>query len=327
MRRTLHRRLLYPVYDSKDQLSTTTSDDAAHLVYTGGFGQTDVWHTLGGALEALEEQVDRLPAQLDPRRTPLVLFRLLLSSSARAEMVRADATEAQWRLHLQQLTSMQYHQKLTVMRAESKLCAHAADVLLDAFDLDLKVSQTHAKTVTFPGPGAVLVTMMDRMQRERAASAQAKAKLDQDPLSSTAIASHNGCSAENVGTHTLMSKDATSKEPMRPEAVALAKHASAGIAKSFLQRVAQAGPTDQGVDWDSQVRFYIRGVVAGGWESEVLAALKAGGDRYTQPDVASLRDQPQFPLLGPGSNPSKLAAHRAGTARAQLEAYYRAMES
>ena len=148
-------------------------------------------------------------------------------------MVRADATEAQWRLHLQQLTSMQYHQKLTVMRAESKLCAHAADVLLDAFDLDLKVSQTHAKTVTFPSPGAVLVTMMDKMQRERAASAQAKAKLDQNPGSSTAIASHNGCSAENVGTHTLMSKDATSKEPMRPEAVALAKHASAGVARTL----------------------------------------------------------------------------------------------
>ncbi len=70
MRRVLDRRLRYPAYEADDALSTRTSDDATGLVYTGGFGQTDVWHTLGGALEALEEQIGEAAAGRSTRGRP-----------------------------------------------------------------------------------------------------------------------------------------------------------------------------------------------------------------------------------------------------------------
>jgi hypothetical protein len=327
LRRVLERRLSYPVYDSKDQLSSTTSEDATDIVYTGGFGQTDVWHTLGGALEGLEDQVSHLPDEFDPRKTPLVLFKLLLSSKAREEMVQNNSVEAQRALHFEQLSSGEYHGRIKKARERHMLCAHAEAALLQAFDLDMGVSKKHTgRFAPFPGPGAVLVNMMDMLQKERAASATAKAKLDADPNSIGNPASDNTCSGENIGTHTLMSKDTAAKEPLRPEAVAMAKHASAGIALRFLSRVSQPAPTEYGVDWDNELRFFVRGPVPGGWETELISAVQAPG-KFTQPDPPSLHDQPRFPLLGPGLNPAKLAIRRAGGARVELEGYYQAMEN
>ncbi len=259
------------------------------------------------------------------------MFRLMLDQSARAKMVTEDSVDAQRKLHLKQLLAGDYHRKVEELRRGRKLCEHAEASLRAALDLDARVSRKHDGTfVTFPGPGAVLVTMLDTMERERLASAAARTRLDHDPGSVANDASANGCSAENVGTHTLMSKDATSKEPLRPEAVALAKHASAGVALRFLQRVTNPGPVAQqlasGVNWDAELQYYVRGVVPGGWESELLSAMKLTRS-FTQPDVASLRDQPHVPLLGPASEPEKLVALRAGGAADNMERYYRNLES
>ena len=327
LRRILSRRLRYPVYEENDKLSTTQSQDATDFVYTGGFGQTDVWHTLGGALEALEEQIARLPAAYDPRRTELVLFRLLLDRAAREAMDQGNTEDAQRKLHLEQLRKGLYENKIEELRAGRKLCPHAEAALLQAFALDKEISEKHAGFfIDLPGPGGVLILMMDALQRERSASAQARAGLDADGMSVVNLATDNGASAENIGTHTLMSKDATSKEPLRPEAVALAKHASATVARRLLTRVARPGPTNEGVDWDAELRYFVRGPLRGGWESEILAALQ-GARRFDQPDVTSVRDQPQFPLLVPTRNPQRLAARRVGGATARLEGYYRGMES
>jgi hypothetical protein len=113
--RLLNRRLRYPVYEASGKLSTTGSVDATDLICTGGFGQTDVWHTLGGALEALEDQLDhvqRVAPEYDPRNTSLVLFKMLLSRSARAEMVNKKTLETQRSLHLKQLLNGEYHIKI-----------------------------------------------------------------------------------------------------------------------------------------------------------------------------------------------------------------------
>jgi hypothetical protein len=273
----------------------------------------------------------RLPLALlapnyDPRNTPLVLFRMLLSQSARAEMVASKTLEAQRGLHLKQLLNGEYHAKIKDLGKTYPVCEHAIKALLDAFDLDLRISKKYDGLATFPGPGAVLITMMDTMEAERVASAAAKAGLDAKDASVDGLTTDNGCSAENIGTHTLMSKDATSKEPLRAEAVALAKHASASIAVRFLSAVTQpAPPAGEGVDWDAQLQFFVRGVVPGGWETELLDAV--GQPAFRQPDVNHLRDQPQGALLGPHRDANRLAARRAATTTAQLEAYYRSLES
>jgi hypothetical protein len=255
-----------------------------------------------------------------------VLFKMLLSQSARAEMVAKKTLDAQRELHLKQLRGGEYHAKIKALGERYPVCEHTIGALLAAFDLDLSVSKKYDKMVTFPGPGAVLITMMDTMEAERGASAAAKTKLDADPASVEILTTDNGCSAENIGTHTLMSKDATSKEPLRAEAVALAKHASASIAVQFLSSVTQPVPAaSEGVDWDAELQFFVRGVVPGGWETELLTAVSQPA--FRQPDVGLLRDQPQPALLGPHRDVNRLAARRVATTTAQLEAYYRSLES
>jgi hypothetical protein len=331
LRRLLNRRLRFPVYQAQGKLSTTQSEDATAFIYTGGFGQTDVWHTLGGALEALEDQLKLLPAKFakyDPRNTSLVLFKMLLSQSARAEMVASKTLDAQRELHLKQLRAGEYHEKIKQIAKDYPVCEHTVKALLDAFDLDLAVSKKYdGRIATFPGPGAVLITMMDTMETEREASAAAKAKLDNNAASADGLAADNGCSAENIGTHTLMSKDATSKEPLRAAAVALAKHASASIAVRFLSSVTQpAAAANAGLDWDAELRSFIRGVTPGGWETDLLAAVSQ--PNFRQPDVGSLPHQPaQAASLGPANDPNRLAARRGLTTTHDLETYYKSLES
>jgi hypothetical protein len=331
LRRRLHRRLRYPIYDSQTALSRTSSEDGARMVFTGGFGPTDVWHTLGGALEAIESKLALLPARLDPRTTPLVLIRLLLSQKARRDMVSRNNSTEMWNRHRDQLRAGDYATAIAGWQSSGLLCPHAAAELGRAIAHDLMFTNRHAgKIFDFPGPGSVLILMLDEMQRERDAAATAAQKLDAKAMSIYDQASSNGCSTENVGTHSLMSKDSKDKEPMRPEAMAFAKHVSASIARLLLERVHSATPVTEGLDWDALLRFYVRGVpnhpTSGPWESELLQRMRAGG-AFHQPRVRELNQQPGFGMLGPSRDPLKLALRRAGQTKSALETYYRRFES
>lgn len=330
-RRRFHRRIRYPVYDTQTALSPTTSDDGTALIFTGGFGPTDVWHTLGGALEAIETKIALLPPRLDPRTTPLVLIRLLLSQTARRDMVTRNSSDALWHQHRTQLQAGDYRTAVASWVSSGLLCPHAGAELDRAFAHDLTVSNRHSGwRFDFPGPGSVLVLMLDEMQRERDAAHGAETRLDTSSTSMYDLASTNGCSFEAVGTHSLMSKDSRDKEPMRPEAVAFAKHASASIAKLLLDRVYSTTPITEGLDWDTLLRFYVRGApttpTSGPWESELLQGVHAGGT-FSQPHVTGVSQQPSYGLLGPTRDPAKLAARRSGHTKDDLEAYYRTFES
>ena len=330
LRRHLFRRIRYPVYDTQTQLSATASDDGTALVFTGGFGPTDVFHTLGGALEAIESKIALLPASHDPRRTSVVMFRLMLSADARRDMVTANSSEAMWKRHREQLRNGDITREIASWETRGLLCPHAAAELRAAFAHDLRVTNAQAGTIfDFPGPAGVLILMLEQMQAERDRADLAKVRLDGIATSPYDVGTANGCSSENVGTHSLMSKDSTDKEPMRPHAVALAKHASASVALLFLTRVTGPALITEGLDWDTLLRFFVRGApngpTNGPWESELFQRLRAGG--FSQPAVTAVSQQPNFGLLGPSAGAAKLAARRTGTTKADLEAFYRRFES
>lgn len=330
LRRRLFRRLRYPVHDTGSRLSTTTSNDGTTLVFTGGFGPDDVFHTLGGALEAIEAKINLLPASHDPRRTNVVLFRLMLSADARRDMVTSGNEEALWHRHREQLANGDITREIASWESRGLVCPHAADELRAAFAHDQRVTQAQAGVIfDFPGPASVLILMLAQMQAERDRADAARTRLDASSTSPYDLASTNGCTSENVGTHSLMSKDSKDKEPMRPLAVAFAKHASASIARLLLTRVTGPALVTEGLDWDTLLRFYVRGVprspTSGPWESELFQLLRSG--TFSQPAVTAVTQQPRFGLLGPSADPAKLAARRSGTTRADLEAFYRRFES
>lgn len=328
LRRLLHRRLRYPIWTSNTALSTTGSEAATELVYTGGFGDTDINHTLGGALEAIESKIALLPTALDPRRSQLVLIRMLLSATERRQVVTSNSIDAVRNQHLAQLRAGDYLTEVTTWEHNHLVCPHAAAQLRAAFTDDRTISERHSGNfVTFPGPGAILLTMLERMQRERDTSAAARTRLDGRATSMYETASANGASAENIGTHSLMSKDTVRSEPMRIPAVTFAKHAAASVVTTLLRRVYVPTPLTEGIDWDSVLRFYLRPVapaISGPWENELLEAVRRG---TAQPRIDAVHQQPAFALLGPSRDPTKLAARRRGTTRATLETYYRGFET
>ncbi len=328
LRRILHRRLRYPVWTSNTALSPTASEDGTDLVFTGGFGDADVSHTLGGALEAIERKVATLPSALDPRTTHLVLIRLLLSATDRQAMISAGNLDALRATHLAQLRAGDYPTEIARWQSRGLLCSHAADRLRAAFAGDLTISNRHSgHFVTFPGPGAVLITMLEQVQTERDASAAAKARLDGRSASMYEVGSTNGATGENVGTHSLMSKDTNRSDPMRAEAVGFAKHAAASTVTTLLRRVYSSAPLNEGLDWDTLLRFFLRAVApstSGPWENELLDGVRRGA---TQPRVDAVSQQPNFSRLGPALDAVKLTARRAGTTKDILEAYYRGFET
>jgi len=329
LRRIMFRRLRYPVYTSKG-LSVEDSQDGSDILFTGGFGQAEVWHTLGGALEAIEDSIDRHADRLgehDPRKSNLILIRMLFSADARRELVHADDKSlAKTRdEHATQLTEGRYPPAIERLRHQHLLSEHAAVRLTEAFALD---RQREEQYKYLPGPGGVLLSMLRLMQSERDDSARQTRSLDATAQSITIERSANDASAENVGTHSLLSKDSPDKDPFRAEAVALASYASAGVATALLRRIESTAPITQGVNWDAVLHFYLRFPKhpSWNWEEELVAILRRDGSRFKQPDVGTLKDQAKFPLLGPKNDPQRLFQRRTGVQRAALEASYRYLE-
>lgn len=337
LRRALQRRLRFAVFD-RGVLSKKTSADGIPLLFTGAFGPTDISHTLGGALEALEEKLDQVqqwpppsgpggPLGQDPRKSRLVLIRLLFSQEARRAMVAGDQVAAMRTQHATQLINGAYPPEIQAQRDQGRLCQHAAEAFRVAFEFDLEIQQKYGQ---LPGPGGALITLLGRVQAERDRSAAKARDLDQDVKTIMDPASDNGASAENVGTHSLMSKDSTTKQPLREDALALAMHASASIATMLLRRVYSPTPLNQGIDWEAVLRFFIRYPKhpSQRWEEQLIIAVRNSGGRFQQPDVDKIADQPRFPLLGVrGAGAETLKQRRNGDTRAKLEGYYQGQES
>ncbi|HEY3006287.1 MAG TPA: hypothetical protein VGJ44_28330 [Kribbellaceae bacterium] len=335
LRRLMHRRLRYPVWDRQDVLSPTTSDDGSVVCFTGGFGQTDVRHTLGGAFEGIEAKIDLLPNPDAVKNSDLELIRLMLNAEARRDLVRIDAGSGnelrnRRQRHEQQLRDGLYPPAIANWHAQHYISARAAEVLTDAFARDLAVEQA-AGLEALPGPGGALITLLARIQEERDRSAARATELDRDAASITSDVSSNGASAENVGTHSLLSKDTGHSDPFRADALALAKHASAVLATTLLRRCEsrQLPTPKEGIDWDAMVRSVVRfpAYRKGGWEEEVLGLLRGAAGRFTQPNLDKIKDQPAFPLLGPKREPQRLRDRRSGLAQHDLEAFYIAFET
>ena len=68
LKRHFARRLRYPIFTRGTQGDPQQSEDATQFVYTGGFGANDVFHTITGALEALEEIMEEAAMHLPPSR-------------------------------------------------------------------------------------------------------------------------------------------------------------------------------------------------------------------------------------------------------------------
>jgi hypothetical protein len=349
LRRLLYRRLRYPEYEDRETPSEESSDAATEFVYTGGFGKTDIFHTIGSAIEAFEAgvlRVEREAGALGPvsdtaadaaesaknlRDHDLILVRLIFNQDERRRMVEEDLAEDHADLHKKQVIAGEYHEAIRAARRRGKLSARAEEELLAAFDLDKKMED---EWIFFPGIGGLLIQILNELELTRREAEDASDQLDRHPESifdeRTLLESASGrtASSETIGTHSLMSKDSADKQPLREDALVMARHASASVAVLLMKRATENKNTRLGIDWDTLLRFYLRKPKAttASWYNELRQSLRRAGRNFAQPDVKSLRSQPNYSLLGPGRQQRKLQDRRVGTTRQKLEENYRSFE-
>jgi hypothetical protein len=193
--------------------------------------------------------------------------------------------------------------------------------LLSAFEKDKLFEEKYA---TVPGVGGFLINFVAMLQTEVDSSHRKSDELDREPNSPYGRGTTNGASEEQVGTHSLMAKDGKSKEPLREEAIAMAKFASAALAILLVRRIQNEPDSTKGLDWDTLVRHFVRLPPdrAGCWEEEVLAAFVAGA---ALPTLDTVQDKPNYRMLG--ANDKKLGERRKGGKRKELEGRYQGLEA
>jgi len=345
--------------------SRTRSLDCLDTVITGGFGATDMMFTIEMALEGLERvasssrnydprAVQALVPQLPPdlfsllnnlgrlaevlaglRDSNLVLVQLTFDEVARRRLTGTagvGALERALNTHRSQISRDSktrgvsvYEREIDNARRAGKIPDEVANELTRAFEVDWELERKHHPKLH--GVGGFLIRLLKDAQEEVDRSDTVSRQLDGAPGASQ-DASYNGASDENIGSHSLLSKDGKSKQPFYNEAKALATHASSSVAVILAKRINEDQDVRNGLDWDSILRHFLRYPKRDrvSWENVVLDAIQRG---EPLPELEEVQDRPQFRKLEleSKSEASKLYQRRSGTKRVDLENRYKDLES
>jgi hypothetical protein len=329
--RRLARRLRYPIFIEGTEGDTKASEDATKLIYTGGFGEADMFHTIHGALIVIEKVLKVPNPKGDDtgqriRNSDLVLIKTLFNAEERRRMVNdKQYKERKVQEHKNQVLSGQYSQWIAQMQAQGRITARAGEALLNAFQKDRILEGKYKGCFgnDIPGVGGFLIHFLALIEEEVDKSEKKVQELDAKPGSIHDRATVNGASEETIGTHSLMAKDGSEKEPLREEAIALAKFASAALAVLLARRIQDDPNPDNGLDWDTLVRHFVRfpSTRANSWEEEVLAS-----GRGNLPNIDTIQDKPKYRMLTTSDPDGKLKARRGGRKTKQLEDRYQGLE-
>ncbi|MEO0532372.1 MAG: hypothetical protein AAF215_00700 [Cyanobacteria bacterium P01_A01_bin.123] len=331
--RRFSRRLRYPTLDRNVEGSTKVSEDATNLIYTGGFSQTDISHTLYGALHSIEETFDKTikSAQAIGGKTQdwisllrqLVLIDMLFNEEERRKVYKnEDYKQRKLEKHQEQVEKGTYHVILQVAEQRKLITPKGGKALIKAFEVDRQFESDYKLA---PGVGGFIILFLANLQKQVDKSQLIVNRLDKDIKSISNKATDNDASSEMIGTHSLMAKDDFEKDPLRNEAIALAKVASASLSALLLRRVKDNPDPNQGIHWDVLVRYYMRfpTPLPGFWEEDVL--------RYWQrtnkvPKLSDIKKNPNVAMLTANNPKGKLQVTRNGQKREKLEQRYKNLE-
>lgn len=331
LKRRLSRRLRYPIFDPKVgamfqyEPSRTASEEATDLVYTGGFGSNDVYHTIHDGLLSLQELFSGQDVGKKLTNSDLVLVRVLFNEEVRQRMVKDEEYAASLvKQHRDQTNQGVYIRKIKEGQDKGDFTSSCARELQSAFELDKTIENKYKGRL--PGPGGFLIKFLAAAQRESMKSHARVATMNGNEQSIFDESTFNGASAETIGTHSLLSKDAKEKQPLRDYVMALAKHASTSLALLMAQRVNQDQNPAHGLDWLSIVRYFMRfpNRSPQSWEAQIITSIDENSNLPAPSDVL---DRPNFRILGPDSRFDELQARRNGTTTSMLEKRYQQLES
>ncbi|MEL7024219.1 MAG: hypothetical protein AAGL69_10765 [Pseudomonadota bacterium] len=338
MLRTFHRRLRYPVFERRSRApSRNRSEDATGFVYTGRFGDNDLYHTIGESLERVGERLKDLRVITRNQSRQIAppydteLLKLILEPNYRNRLLDENNTATIIDAHKQQLIAGDYDRAFEDLRRRNIIDTHLHRVLRDAFRNDRAFEQRWGyggpglrqfpravRSMAAPqigGAGTFLIQILAELTKERQSARLAKRRLRNTYFSEE---TDNRVSSEEIGTHSLMAKDSNEKDPFRGEAVLFARHVSGFLATLLLKRVKDE-PANIGIDWDAYLQFFMKYPQASR-ETWFNRLLRDG--QYAR--VLQSPGNPNFSMLD--QHDPRLVLRRLGGTRQLLEERYERYE-
>ena len=269
-KRSVFRRLLdYPgegMAPTKAPLTGPTS-----VVYTGGFGATDVFHTLYGALEGFEDRYTTVLRPLLVSEDTLEPLDYVFIEARRRELSEAKVRNEVLTVYWARIDSRYYEARLTNLAQGGCIHYLTQVALAESFKHDRELRDAYSfaeetsssKFLRFMGwdedePLGVtgfVFQLLDRVQSEHDTAARA-AKASREVMDTRR---DGGPTNEAAASHSLLSKDSPEttlgSKPLRTEAVDLATYVSRAVTQWMVPYL--HGRVAGTPDWNRRLRLYL----------------------------------------------------------------------
>jgi len=254
--RRLHRRLRSPSFDGDTDKLSTEGSDPVTLLFTGSYGSNDLFFSL----------IDALGHVIGTRPTGTGFHAQLLIPLHEALF----GTEAEQKEALKNWLDLCSSGKLVtaarVGRLTGELEAFEVEAVEEICRIEKHLAETYPRIALFGllgDPMGVLGLVQQMFTKGRGtvkASLEHGAEIDNDAAHAVADdRSDNGSPGENLGSHSLMSKDSVRKEPLREATLRLAKYTATYVAKTMVDRTPARSPAQPQdfVDWLELLRYFV----------------------------------------------------------------------
>ena len=235
--RRYYRRMRAPV-GSGDNLSTTTSNPMDQ-VYTGFFGAKDVFHTLIDGLKGIIH--NELPSPADQMVTNI----LGTHQEDETPDQRDQRRKNELAQHKKLLFDGTYETAAKAAGALGRLHPKSVEAIQRVCQMDRNLWQKYPKVDL--GISGFVKTLVEMAEDEAARSKTVWTQLDSTGVTDD-DRTDNGASNENVGSHSLMSKDSVRKHPLRQQAFNVASGVALYVAKRMVQPARDRLPVARSVN-------------------------------------------------------------------------------
>jgi hypothetical protein len=240
-KRRFYRRLRAPLGTGGGADLDKTSSLAADITYTGYFGSKDVFHTFADGVKGIIAKMGTNPAiaaVMGPlRQIPDDDEDTDGSGGEKHGFSNKDDRAKMLEDYRKDYRNGTIGVLLDAEAAAGKLHAKVVEAAKQAMkiDDDLALARRGMGVKDMGVLGLVLEIGAMAETEHKNSDKRSKELDDQNTLSDDR--SDNGASAENIGSHSLMSKDSVRKEPLRVQAVNVASMAAKYVARAMLEVV------------------------------------------------------------------------------------------
>ena len=223
-KRRYMRRMRAPA-GKGDDLDKTTSNPMDQ-VYTGYFGAKDVFHTLIDGIKGIIHK--ELPSPADQMLAQVVGEH----QEGLTDKQKEDKRKEQLAKHKQRLFNDDYITAARLAGEMGKLHEKSVASIERACQMDKNLWQKYPKIDM--GISGFVKTLVDMAADEAEKSKKVWMALDSDRVTSD-DRTDNGASNENIGSHSLMSKDSIRKHPLRQQAFNVASTIGVYVGKRMVE--------------------------------------------------------------------------------------------